>query len=226
MTFDLGVLAAYVPSLLHGFIDTIWLCASSSLLACALGILLTIGRRRGARPLVVLIDAYVTLTLGLPLLVLLYVSFYVLPDFGVLLPAAVVGVLTLAIYYAPYVAQVIQAAIDAVPKGTVEAGIAIGMSPAAIARRIVAPQALPLLLPTMTGLMIGLLKDSALLSVISVHEFMFAAKSVVSDTYAPLEVYFVVALVYWAATAALNHATRTWEHRIARTHAQGVASGR
>jgi His/Glu/Gln/Arg/opine family amino acid ABC transporter permease subunit len=226
MKFDLGVLAAYVPHLLHGFIDTIWLCVLSSLLSCALGIVLTVGRRRGPRALVVLIDAYIALTLALPLLVLLYVAFYVLPDFGVLLPAPVVGILTLAIYYAPYVAQVIQAAIDAVPKGTVEAGVAIGMSPLAIARRIVAPQALPLLLPTMTGLMIGLFKDSALLSVISVHEFMFAAKGVVSETYAPLEVYFVVALVYWAATAALNHATRTWERRIAQTHAIGVAPGR
>jgi polar amino acid transport system permease protein len=77
----------------------------------------------------------------------------------------------------------------------------------------------------MTGLMIGLFKDSALLAVISVHEFMFAAKGVVSDTYAPLEVYFVVALVYWAATAALNHATRTWERRITRS-CQGVEPGR
>jgi polar amino acid transport system permease protein len=133
----------------------------------------------------------------------------------------VVGVLTLAIYYAPYVAQVIQAAIDAVPAGTIEAGVAIGMSPLAIGRRIVAPQALPLLLPTLTGLMIGLFKDSALLSVISVHELMFTAKGVVSDTYAPLEVYFAVALVYWATTATLNHATRQWEHRLALAH--GVA---
>jgi len=130
----------------------------------------------------------------------------------------VVGVVTLAIYYAPYIAQVIQAAIDSLPKGTVEAAIAIGMSPLAIVRRIVAPQALPLLLPTMTGLMIGLFKDSALLSVISVHEFMFAAKGVVSETYASLEVYCMVALVYWAATALLNALTRRWEQRIAVAH--------
>ncbi|AXF04144.1 MULTISPECIES: amino acid ABC transporter permease [Paraburkholderia] len=221
MTFDLAVLTAYVPALLHGFVDTIWLCVLSGALACALGIALTVGQRRGSRLLVVLIDGYVALTLALPLLVLLYVTFYVLPDFGLMLPASVVGVLTLAIYYAPYVAQVIQAAIDAVPAGTIEAGVAIGMSPLAIGRRIVAPQALPLLLPTLTGLMIGLFKDSALLSVISVHELMFTAKGVVSDTYAPLEVYFAVALVYWATTATLNHATRQWEHRLALAH--GVA---
>jgi polar amino acid transport system permease protein len=223
MTFDLSVVARYVPVLLSGFGATLWLCALSGALACVLGIVLSVGQRRGPRALVVLIEGYVALTLALPLLVLLYVMFYVLPDFGVLLPAPVVGVVTLAIYYAPYVAQVIQAAIDAVPAGTIEAGVAIGMPPFAIARRIAAPQALPLLLPTLTGLMIGLLKDSALLSVISVHELMFAAKGVVSDTYAPLEVYCVVALVYWATTAALHFATHQWERRLAGAHVTALA---
>jgi His/Glu/Gln/Arg/opine family amino acid ABC transporter permease subunit len=223
MTFDLSVVTHYVPALLRGLGDTLWLCALSGMLACALGVVLTVGRRRGPRALVTLIDGYIVLTLALPLLVLLYVTFYVLPDFGLLLPAPVVGVVTLAIYYAPYVAQVIQAAIDAVPSGTIEAGVAIGMSPIAIARRIVAPQALPLLLPTLTGLMIGLLKDSALLSVISVHEFMFVAKGIVSDTYAPLEVYCVVALVYWATTAALHFMMRQWERRVARAHGFALA---
>jgi polar amino acid transport system permease protein len=122
--------------------------------------------------------------------------------------------MTLALYYAPYVAGVMRAAIAAIPSGTIEAAHAMGMPPLALARRIVMPQALPLLLPTLTGLAIGLLKDSALLSVISVHEFMFAAKQAVSQTYAPFEVYAVVALVYWAATSLINTLTRRWEFRL------------
>ncbi|SDR33105.1 polar amino acid transport system permease protein [Paraburkholderia fungorum] len=214
MTFDLGVLSGYWQTLASGFASTVWLCIAGAAMAGALGILLTIGQRRGSPWIVSLIRAYTALTLGLPLLVLLYVMFFVLPDFGVLLPAPLVGTVTLAIYYGPYVAEVIHAAVAAVPAGTIEAGTAIGMSPARIARRIIAPQALPLLLPTMTGLLIGLIKDSALLSVISVHEFMFAAKGVVSDTYAPLEVYFVVAMVYWAATSIIYFLTRFWERRL------------
>jgi polar amino acid transport system permease protein len=216
MKFDLTVLSGYWPVLAKGLGGTIWLCAAGVLMAGVLGILLTVGQRRGGRRIASLIRAYTALTLGLPLLVLLYVMFFVLPDFGVLLPAPLVGTVTLAIYYGPYVAEVIQAAVAAVPVGTVEAGVAIGMSPLAIARRIIAPQALQLLLPTLTGLMIGLLKDSALLSVISVHEFMFAAKEVVSDTYAPLEVYFVVALAYWAVTSVIHLSTRQWERRLGR----------
>jgi polar amino acid transport system permease protein len=181
-----------------------------------LGVLLTVGQRRGGPLLAAVIRGYTALTLGLPLLVLLYVMFFVLPDFGVLLPAPLVGTVTLAVYCGPYVAEVIKAAVDAVPAGIVEAGVAIGMSTVAIARRIIAPQALPLLLPTLTGLLIRLVKDSALLSVISAHEFMFAAKAVVSDTYAPLEVYFLVAMVYWAATSIIHFSTRHWERRVGR----------
>ncbi|KKB63436.1 polar amino acid ABC transporter permease [Robbsia andropogonis] len=224
MRFDLDVLSGHWSDLAQGFGGTLWLCAAGAVMSSLLGGLLTMGQRCGAPWLVTLIRGYTALTLGLPLLVLLYVTFFVLPDFGVLLPAPLVGTATLAIYYGPYVAEVMHAAIDAVPAGSIEAGIAIGMSPAKITRRIIAPQALPLLLPTLTGLLIGLLKDSALLSVISVHEFMFAAKAVVSDTYAPLEVYFVVALVYWAATSVIHLLTRHWERRLDST--QRVALSR
>jgi polar amino acid transport system permease protein len=223
MKFDLGVLAGYWTGLASGFGSTVWLCIASGTTAIVLGILLATGQRRGGRLLARLIRAYTAVTLGLPLLVLLYVTFFVLPDFGVLLPARFVGVATLAIYYAPYVAEAINAAVTAVPAGTIEAGIAIGMSPVAITRNIVVPQALPLLLPTMTGLLIGLIKDSALLSVISVHEFMFAAKEVVSATYAPLEVYFVVALVYWAVTSLVTFSTRLWEQRLGRAHLSALS---
>lgn len=222
MSFDLGVLSGHWPELAQGLAGTVWLCVAGAAMSGVLGTLLVVGQRRGGPWLAALIRGYTALTLGLPLLVLLYVTFFVLPDVGVLLPAPLVGTVTLAIYYGPYVAEVIQAALAAVPAGTVEAGVALGMSPLAIARRIVVPQALPLLLPTLTGLSIGLVKDSALLSVISVHEFMFAAKAVVSDTYAPLEVYFVVAMVYWAATSVIHFSTRQWERRLGRSRRVGL----
>ncbi|MCY0389495.1 ABC transporter permease subunit [Robbsia sp. Bb-Pol-6] len=219
MHFDIHALDGQWGGLARGFVDTLWLCLLGGTMAGVLGIVLLAGQRRGGTFLARLLRLYTDITLALPLLVVLYVAFFVLPAFGVLLPARLVGTLTLAVYYAPYIAEVIRAAVAAVPAGTVEAGTAIGMSPWAIGWRIVTPQALPLLLPTLTGLAIGLLKDSALLSIISVHEFMFAAKEAVSETYAPLEVYLVVALVYWAATATLHAASRHWEKRLGRTAA-------
>ncbi|MGI4858587.1 MAG: amino acid ABC transporter permease [Janthinobacterium lividum] len=217
MHLDIHALDGQWGGLARGFADTLWLCILGGTMAGALGIALMAGQRRRGTFLARLLRLYTDITLALPLLVVLYVAFFVLPEFGALLPARLVGTLTLAVYYAPYIAEVIRASVAAVPAGTIEAGVAIGMSPWTIGWRIVMPQALPLLLPTMTGLAIGLLKDSALLSVISVHEFMFAAKEAVSETYAPLEVYLVVALVYWAATALLHAASRHWERRLGRT---------
>lgn len=216
MPIDLHALDGQWASLAHGFAHTLWLCLLGGAMAVPLGIALMIGQRRGGPLLARALRLYSDVTLALPLLVMLYVAFFVLPEFGVLLPAPLVGTVTLAVYYAPYIAEVIRASVAAVPVGTVEAAVAIGMSPWSIGQRIVMPQALPLMLPTLTGLAIGLLKDSALLSVISVHEFMFAAKEAVSETYAPLEVYLVVALVYWAATALLHAAGRRWETRLLR----------
>ncbi len=127
MTFDLSVLSGYWPELAAGLGSTVWLCASGAAMSGVLGVLLTIGQRRGGPWLAAVIRGYTALTLGLPLLVLLYVMFFVLPDFGVLLPAPLVGTVTLAVYYGPYVAEVIKAAVAAVPAGTVEAGVAIYM---------------------------------------------------------------------------------------------------
>jgi polar amino acid transport system permease protein len=120
------------------------------------------------------------------------------------------------LYYSPYMAEVIRGALNAVPAGQIEAGRAIGMSRSSIMRRIVAPQALGLMLPPLTGNFIGLIKDSAILSVISVMELTFQAKQVVSRTYAPFETYFLVAVGYWLLTFLVETATRGLERRVTR----------
>jgi polar amino acid transport system permease protein len=88
-------------------------------------------------------------------------------------------------------------ALRSIAPGHREAAAALGLPALRTLRRILLPQALPIMLPTMTGLLIGLFKDSALLAVVSVPEFMFAARQVIAETYAPLEVYATVALAYW-----------------------------
>jgi polar amino acid transport system permease protein len=107
-----------------------------------------------------------------------------------------------------------RAAVQAIPAGQSEAASAIGLSRWRTAWRIVLPQALPLMLPSLAGLTIGMVKDSALLAVVSVPEFMFFAKQAVADTYAPVEIYIAVALVYWVLNSACALAARHLEHRL------------
>jgi polar amino acid transport system permease protein len=83
-------------------------------------------------------------------------------------------------------------------------------------RDVALPQTLPQMLSPLVGLLIGLIKDSALLSIVSVQEFMYAAKEAISETYAPLEIYLTVALSYWALNSLLDGLTRRIEFRMTR----------
>ena len=218
---DGSVVLDRLPQLALGLAQSLQLCAVAATGALALGAGLTWVQLRGSALLVRIAGVYTAICLGLPLLIVIYLLFYALPEYGVTLEPAVVGVLALVLYYAPYFAQVITAAIKSIPPGHAEAAASIGLSRWRAARRILLPQALPILLPPATGLLIGLIKDSALLSVVSVPEFMFAARQAISETYAPLEIYAAVALVYWVLNTACAALAGHIEHRLS-AHARPV----
>lgn len=211
---DFSIIVERAPQLLSGLMNTIEISVLGAFFAFLVGIAVTLIHFRARSVLRIVAMTYTALCLGLPLLVLIYVLFYVLPDFGILLEPKVVGVAALALYYGPYFAEVMRSSIQAIPAGQFEAATAVGLPPLRTMRRVILPQALPLMLPPLAGLLIGLIKDTALLSVVSVHEFMYFAKEAVSDTYAPLEIYLTVAFVYWVLTTALAAATGRTERRL------------
>lgn len=213
---DLHLMASVLASLAAGLFKTVWISLLGALLALGGGILIATGIERGPQWLQRMLSAWTLVTLSLPLLVLLYLLFFALPEYGITLSPTTVGVAGLGLYYAPYVSQLLLGALSAIPPGQFEACRAIGIAPWRYMPRLVVPQMLPLLLPSMTGLMIGLIKDSALLSIISVHEFMHAAKAAISQTYAPLEIYLIVALAYWLVTNLLDILMRRLERRMTR----------
>ena len=211
---DWNLMVANAPLLIEGLALTIILSVVGMSLALVLACLLVALQRSGIRLVVVLTRVYTEFILGIPILVLLFVIFFVLPAFGVLIEPIAAGLLTLMLYYSPYVAEVIRGALNAIPIGQIEAGRTVGMSRFSIMRRIMLPQAMGLILPPFTGLFIGLIKDSAILSVISVVELAFQAKQVIARTYAPFEVYILVAIAYWVLTFLLEFALRRLEYRV------------
>ncbi|MGI9332741.1 MAG: amino acid ABC transporter permease [Gammaproteobacteria bacterium] len=213
---DWALMAKYTPVLLDGLALTMIISVAGMSLALLMGAGLSLLRRSGNRFASGAARAYTEVILGIPILVLMYLLFFVLPEFDILISPLAAGLLTLMLYYAPYIAEVIRGALNAIPRGQIEAAQTIGMSRFQAMRRIVLPQAVGLMLPPLTGLSIGLIKDSAILSVISVHELAFQAKQVVSRTYAPLEVYLLVAVGYWVTTFVLESAMRKLEHRMTR----------
>jgi polar amino acid transport system permease protein len=208
---DWEIMGENLPVLLGGLGWTLAISLVGMVLALGMGVgLVALGRTpwgwvRG------LVRFYTELILGLPILVLLYLLFFLLPSLGIVLEPLVAGVLTLMLYYAPYVAEILRGGLAAIPLGQIEAAQTVGMAPLAIHRRIVLPQMLGLVLPPLTGQFIGLIKDSAILSVISVKELTFIAKQVISRTYAPFEIYILIAVGYWLLTFGLEWGLRRWE---------------
>lgn len=205
-----------LPLLAAGLKWTIVVAVLGMLLALALAVVLVAMRRSSVRLLRAPARIYTEIILGVPILVLLFIVFFVLPQAGVVIDPLPAGLVTLMLYYSPYLAEVIRGALDAVPAGQIEAARTVGMSRFRIAQRVVAPQAIGLMLPPMTGLFIGLTKDTAILSVISVAELTFQAKQVIARTYAPFEIYVLVAAGYWVLTFVLESVLRRAENSVTR----------
>ena len=205
-----------LPLLAAGLRWTVVVAILGMALALALSVVLVAMRRSAHRFVRAPARIYTEIILGVPILVLLFIVFFVLPVAGIVIDPLPAGLITLMLYYSPYLAEVIRGALNAVPAGQIEAARTVGMSRFRIAQRIVAPQAIGLMLPPMTGLFIGLTKDTAILSVISVAELTFQAKQVISRTYAPFEVYVLVAAGYWVLTFVLETALRRAETSVTR----------
>jgi polar amino acid transport system substrate-binding protein len=159
----------YFPSLLRASSVTLVLSCLAMGLAVALGALIATGRVYGARPLRVLLVGYVELMRGTPLLLQLFVLYYGIAA-AIQLPAFAAALLGLALNYAAYESEIYRSALEAVPVGQLEAGRTLGLGEGQVLRLIRGPQALRLALAPMTNDFIALLKDSSLVSVLTVME--------------------------------------------------------
>lgn len=224
MTFDPALLTSYAPRLLIGLGWTAALCLGATAAAMALGCLLALLRRTHGGAAVA-VDAYVSLFRGTPLLIQLFLLYYGGPQLGLVLEAAEAGFVGLALYGGAYYAEIARAGMAAVPHGQTEAARALGLGRWQTLRRVELPQMLVLAVPPAAGQAISLLKESAVLSVITVPELTFEATRMVTETLAVAEPYLALALLYWAAAAALAHLGQRAEARLTR-HLNPTPSGR
>jgi His/Glu/Gln/Arg/opine family amino acid ABC transporter permease subunit len=216
MSSDLALFAYAIPVLVTGAIFTLEIGLAISAFALVLGALLSFALAARNRMVAGLAHGYIATMRGIPPLVLILISFYVLPSVGFLLSPPVAGALALSLYFTAYVATAIRGAVASIPESQIEAALSLGMRPRDRLFRVLVPQAWPIVLPALCGLMIGLFKETALLSVISVPELTFQTKQAVARTYAPFQIYFLAALAYWGWSAALEVLARHFEQRAVR----------
>lgn len=200
--------------LLIGLAATIRLSLSAFLLACVLGLGVALLRLSGLVLGSAVAVGFLELIRNIPLLVLLYLFYYVLgPIFG--FDRYTASILTLAVFHSALISEILRAGINAVPKGQWEAAKSIGMSQPQTYRYIILPQSVRFMLPPMTGEVVHLIKSSAIVSVIAVAELTTFGRNIISDTYMSFEIWFTVAIVYMVVTLILSIGVSYLERRYA-----------
>ncbi|AZV94146.1 amino acid ABC transporter permease [Kerstersia gyiorum] len=215
MNLDFSPVFADFNELLSGALVTVEVTACALLLACAIGLLIGVGRLNPKRYVIYnLCSLYLLLFRGTPLLVQLFIWFFGLPHFGITLPAFACGVLGLAMYSGAYVSEIVRGAIQSVDRGQTEAARSLGMSSGMSMRAIVLPQAVVRMIPPLGNEFIALIKNSALVSLLTIHDLMHEGQKIISVTYRSLETYLVVALIYLVLTTVTMLILRAVEQRL------------
>ena len=203
----------YFPILLQGAWLTILVTLGSLALSTVLGMVWAVMRVSGIPLLANFAAGVINLLRGIPIIVLLFFLYFVMPDFGIALTALQAGILGLGIAYSAYQAENFRAGIEAVDHGQVEAARAIGMSWPLMMRRVVLPQAVKIVLPPYGNIMIMMLKDSSQASTITVAELALQGKLIATSTFQNATVFSLVALMYLVMCVPLILLVRHLEKR-------------
>ena len=195
-TFNFRVILEYMPLYGQCFLATLWLSALSLLGAILVGIIACAMRLSQSRIMTGVAGVYIESIRSTPLLVQLYFFYFGLPTMGIMIPEWLTGVIALTLNSGAYYAEIIRSGIQAIDSGQIEAGIASGLSYFQRMRYIILPQALGMTIRPMLGQAIVLVKDSSLLSLISIMELTRAGQMLTSDRFMPAEGFLTTAVFY------------------------------
>jgi polar amino acid transport system permease protein len=212
----MNLMVDYGPQLLKGLYYTLVMAIAGSALGLVLGFALAVIRNGGHRLVNVVIDGYVEIFRGTPLLVQLFVFYYGGSTIGITLSSFTVGLLGLSLYGSVYFAEIFRAGFESLAKGQTEAAISFGFSRWHTLRFVVLPQILVMIVPPTTNLVIILTKDTAVLSIITVPELTFQVTGMTAETYTFVEPFIVLAAVYWILTELTSYLGKRVERRVGR----------
>lgn len=200
--------------LMLGLWTTLWLSAISSFFALILGLLTGLARISKNITLRGLASIYVECIRGTPLLVQIFIAYFFLGTvFN--LSRNVCGIGALALFAGAYVAEIVRAGIQSIPKGQMEASRSLGMTAFQTMKDIILPQAFKKILPPLSGQFISLIKDSSLVSVIAITDLTKSGREIITSTFATFEVWIVVAAMYLLVTSVLSQLVYYMERRLA-----------
>lgn len=222
---DLSFLPKYWAYFNYGVLVTIMISASVVFFGTIIGVLVTLIKRTQIKPLTWLVNTYVWIFRGTPMVVQIMIAFAWMHfnqmptigfgvlnlDFSRLLP----GIIIISLNSGAYISEIVRAGIEAVPKGQLEAAYSLGIRPRNAMRYVILPQAFKNILPALGNEFITIIKDSALLQTIGVMELWNGAQSVATATYSPIAPLLVVAFYYLMVTTVLSQLLAVLERRMA-----------
>jgi ectoine/hydroxyectoine ABC transporter permease protein EhuD len=198
--FNLEIAIANLGPLLAGLLMTVELTVVVIVISLVFALLVALGGMSRFTPLRWLVKCYIEAIRGTPLLLQLIYVYYVLPEIGIRLNSFTAGVIALTLNYSAYLSEVYRGGIQAISRGQHDAAAALGMTRALAMRRIILPQAIRVVIPTLGNYFIGLFKDTALCSVVSIQEVVFTAQILAARNFQYFTLYTVVGVMYFAVS--------------------------
>ncbi|WP_146548975.1 MULTISPECIES: amino acid ABC transporter permease [Rummeliibacillus] len=203
MGLDFSVLTPFIPALVEGA----WMTIQISFLSLVIGLVLAIlGAFSKLSPIFILrkiTEFYVWVFRGTPLLVQLFIIYFGIPQLGVQFTPFQAAVLGLSLNTGAYATEIVRSALQAVDKGQYEAAAALGMSKPLAMYRIIGPQALKILVPAMVNQFVMTVKNSSMVSLLTITELFRTGESIITSTFHSLEVYLIIAAIYLVITSVL-----------------------
>lgn len=206
-----------LPILGIGLTVTLEATACGFLIALVAGLLLALMRRSRNRFVALPVAAFIEFIRDTPLLVQLFFLYYVLPDFGIVLPAFATGAVALGLQYSAYTSEVYRAGIDAIPRGQWEAATALNMGRHHLYRSVILPQAIPRIVPALGNYLVAMLKDTPVLSVVTVMEMVNLANVIGDRTFnylVPLSLVGIIFLILTLLFSAGLHVLERWLPKV------------
>jgi polar amino acid transport system permease protein len=198
MNLDWSIIPASAGALAHGALITIGLTILTMLIAVPCGIVVAMLRESRLRPVAFVATCFVELFRNLPIILVVYWAFYVMPVlFDLAFSPFVTGLVALSLNNTAYNSETFRSGIKSIRKGQTEAALALGMSEAQAFRKIVLPQAWRRVLPVLATTWVTLFKDTSLVSVIAVGDLAHTAMQIRSQTFRVIEMLTAMAAIYW-----------------------------
>ncbi len=215
--WDFALLLRYAPLFWRGVLVTLAYTAATIILGLIIGLVLGLGRISRSRLLNIPLIAFIEVFRCTPLLVQIVWFYYALPVLlGIQIPATVAGIMTLSCYTGVFYAEIFRGGIISIEQGQWDAARALGLKRWHMMRLVILPQAVRRMIPPFVNQSITQLKNTSLVSTIAVPDLLYNGQLITADTYRPLEVYTVVAVIYFVLLFPSTLLAQEYERRLAK----------